>query len=373
MKYPRPEFKQPGIPIVTKESAPGMELAYPKFDLPVTPLENFKLAAARKTPYWVPNSMTDFQFFMHQLIATPDPEKCGDRQIAVDFRRPGKESYTFNDWFNCNWTWVPSAGGAMLTPGTCLCDDITEWEKQIKFPDFNDWDWKTIADDFMKNQYDPTKVLHINIGQGATERLVAVLGGYTEAMLALAMEPEAVKDFLNRFVDFEIEFFDMLYSLYPMNMITYHDDWGTEKDTFFGEKMMEEIVYDPTKRLVDHIRSKDCAFELHCCGNCTRFFPYMIDLGIDFLQIQRRAVNIPAMKEKYGDKIGFDPGLEGFEYGKKYTKEELAAIIDHSVDIYGKNGGYFYTFFGGMPEDVWNITTELFCYSREFYDKERGE
>jgi hypothetical protein len=39
-------------------------------------------------------------------------------------------------------------------------------------------------------------------------------------------------------------------------------------------------------------------------------------MDVDFLQIQRRAVDIPAMKEKYGDKIGFDTGIEGTEMGE---------------------------------------------------------
>ncbi|MCF0120762.1 MAG: hypothetical protein HUJ65_03905, partial [Oscillospiraceae bacterium] len=299
--------------------------------------------------------------------------KVGDVLVGADFKRHATKDYTFDDWFNTNWTWVCSAGGAMLTPGTCLCDDITDWEKQVKFPNFRDWDWDTLSEKFMKETYDPTKVLHMNIGQGATERLISVVGGYTEGMLALAMEPEAVKDFLTRFAEWEIEFIDMIAERYPLNMITYHDDWGTEKDTFFGEKMMEDIVYGPTKMIVDHVKSKGIAFELHCCGNCTRFFPYMIDLGIDFLQIQRRAVDIPAMKIKYGDKIGFDTHIEGYDMSKNYTQEEIAALVQNTVELYGKSGGFFTTIFSGNDEEMWNMTTELYCASREYYDKERGE
>jgi hypothetical protein len=370
MKYDRPSFRAPGVPTAkTKLLFMNVEVEYPKFDYPVTPLENFKLAAARKTPYWMPTSM-DSQLIMTNELVTG---KVRGMQCSADFSRVVTENYCFKDWFNTDWTWVTSAGGAMLTPGTCLCDDITQWEKKVVFPDLNEWDFKTYAEKFMKTIYDPGKVLHVNIGLGLTERFVSISGGYTEAMVSLAVEPDAVRAFLNRFADFTIEYIDKLAGLYPLNMITYHDDWGTEKDTFFGEKMMEEIVYAPTKRIVDHVKSKGIIFELHSCGNITRFLPYMIDLGINFLQIQRRAVDVPAMKKKYGDRIGFNAWLEGAEFGARYSKEDYTRMIRNSVDIYGKGGGAYMSVMERDPELLWHILSELYAYSREYYDNERGE
>lgn len=369
MKYERPPYRAPGVPTERKNILfSNIEVDFPKFDYPVTPLENFKLAAARKTPYWMPTSLTDDQLIMPQELVTGNVRGM---QSSADFSRLVTEDYSYIDWFNTNWTWVTSAGGAMLTPGTCLCSDISEWEKHVKFPDLKEWDFKTHADKFMKTQYDPSKVLHISLGQGATERLISVVGGYTEGMLALALEPEAVRDFLNRFADFTIEYFDLIRSLYPVNLITYHDDWGTERDTFFGEKMMEEIVFAPTKRIVDHIRSTGTLFEFHCCGNITRFIPYMIDFNMDFLQIQRRAVDIPAMKKKYGDKIGFNVWPEDVVLGMTYTKEELTQKIRNTIELYGKGGGCYMNIMERDPELVWHMVSEAYAYSREFYDNER--
>jgi uroporphyrinogen-III decarboxylase len=84
----------------------------------------------------------------------------------------------------------------------------------------------------MKNEYDPTKVLNINIGQSCTERLIALLGGYSEGLMSLLIEPEAVTDFLNRFSDYFIELVDKVCDRYPVKMITFHDDWGTSATRF---------------------------------------------------------------------------------------------------------------------------------------------
>lgn len=371
MTYPRPAYLAPGIPTEkTKLLFVGADVDVPKFEYPITPLENFRRAAARANPLWVPNSPSDVQDIMTQDLVTGNVRGM---QLGADFSRMATEDYTFYDWFGSNWTWVCSAGGAMLTPGTCLCGDITQWESIVKFPNIHEWDWQTYADSFLKNTYDPSKVLHINIGLGATERLIATMGGYTEGLIAMAVEPKAVRGFINRFIDFTIEWFDLLYQIYPINMITYHDDWGTERATFYSPQMFEDLIFGPTKRLVDHIKSKNVIFELHSCGNVTSFIPYMIELGVDFLQIQRRAVNTPAMKKKYGDKIGFNVGLEGMEFGASYTKDALLRKVRETVDIYGKGGGVYVNVMERDPQLLWAIMSELYAYSREFYDKERGE
>ncbi len=371
MTYERPPYNAPGIPTELKKSLQARpEMVLPKFDYPISPKENFQLTAARQTPYWMPNSLSDIQSMMAQDLVTGTVRGM---QSSLDLSRIVTENYTFNDWFNTNWTFVASVGGPMLTPGFVLCEDIISWERDVIFPNLNEWDFTTVAERFMKTIYSPTKILHINIGQGLTERLISLVGGYTEGMLALAVEPEAVRDFLDRFADFTIEYVDLIARLYPVDMITYHDDWGTEKDTFFSEKMMEEIVFEPTKRIIDHIKSKNILFEFHCCGNATRFIPYMIDLRMDFLQLQRRAVDIPAMKQKYGDRIGFNVFIEGHNFGEAYTKEETAQKLRDTVDLYGKGGGAYLNLFEFDPEKAWNMVSEVYTYSREFYDNERNK
>jgi uroporphyrinogen-III decarboxylase len=154
--------------------------------------------------------------------------------------------------------------------------------------------------------------------------------------------------------------------------MTIHDDWGTEKDTFFSPKMMEELVFPPTKRVIDRIREKGAHYMQHSCGNVTRFIPYMIDMGAELLQIQRRAVDIPAMKVRYGDKIGFNTGLEGVVPGVVLPREELLRKVREAVDMYGRGGGFTANLFERDPEALWDATCELYAYSREFYDREQG-
>ena len=204
---------------------------------------------------------------------------------------------------------------------------------------------------------------YYDIGQGCTERLVAVLGGYTEAMLALAEEPDACREFMAELSRFNNEMLDKVNKYFPTDMVMYHDDWGTERDSFFGERMMDEIVYEPSEIFFRHVKDSGIAILFHTCGCIKRFLPHMISLGADFLQIQPRANDVKAYKEQYGDRIGFDVGLIS------PTVEELIAHVDRGIEERGKGGGLFSTVFGGNEKVLWEGLQELYCYSREYYER----
>ena len=365
MKYPRVPFKAEGAAFVKRKALfDARERVLPVIDYPITPIENFNLSWKNQTPVWAPNSLMDFESVgLGKSSAYADEIAKGER-------------FEFTDDYGCDWVWVTEVGGAMLKPGTIFLEDVTKWESVVKFPDWTKYDFKTRADEFHRSRQDPNSVLSIDIGSGGTERLVAFLGGYTEGMLAMAEEPEAVRDLIAAINDNIIQRFDEIKKHYPsVNLITYHDDWGNEKSTFFSAAYLETMIYDATKKLIDHVHaSGDLCFQLHSCGKIEAFVPHMIDMGVDMLQIQRRANNMPMLKEKYGDRIGMGCGLEGVELGgPALPKDVLLEKVRNCIDIYAKNGGLYLTFMGaGDDEALWDMCYEAYCYSREFYDKERA-
>ncbi|MCL2120791.1 MAG: hypothetical protein FWH28_00895 [Clostridiales bacterium] len=362
MNYPRIPFMAEGTPTERRRAMfTSKEYDVPVLDRPLTPVENFKRAWKHQTPVWAPTAMLDFDTVR---ITGKNPPLIG-----------GSERVEYTDDWGCQWVYVPVAGGSMLKPGTQLLDDITKWDSRLVFPDWKTYDWKTAADAYLQNRKDPDKVLSIDIGTGCTEKLVAVMGGYEEAMVAMAQEQDAVTAFFDAYADNLLERYDLIKACYPsVNQITYHDDWGTERDTFFSEAYFESMVWAPTKKVIDHIKaSGDICFELHTCGKIERFIRYIIDLKVDILQIQRRANDMPGLKRAYGDKVGFCCSIEGLAIDEEVSSEERLAKIRNTVDLYGRQGG-LYLVLGAppSPEAMWDACCEAYCYSREYYDKERG-
>jgi uroporphyrinogen-III decarboxylase len=150
-------------------------------------------------------------------------------------------------------------------------------------------------------------------------------------------------------------------------MFTVHDDWGTERDAFFSPEMMEELLFEPTKRIIDHVHSLGKLYQFHCCGKVDKFLPAFCALGPDFMQLQRRVNDIPAYKAQYGAQLGFHTGVEGLAPGKRYEEEELRSLIRQSVELFAPGGGFLPAVYGLSPEALWNACAELYCYGREYY------
>ena len=355
MKYTRPAYGDPSIRTFYKESPfrPGGFNVPIVNDCPIPIRENFRLAAECRGPKWVPNSNTEFNFAMLADV-------CG--MPEANWR--AKERYEYTDWFGVQWMFVPEVGGPMLKPGTMFLDDITEWEKKVVWPDPDDYDFEGLSKKWWEG-CDPDKVTQIDIGQGGTERLVAIRGGYSGAMLDMAAEPEAVRDFLDAFAEWEIKIIDKVCKYLPVDYMTYHDDWGSERDSFFSSAMMESMVFEPTKKIFDHMHSHGITVQLHSCGKIERFLPYMIDMGVNTLQIQARANDFKAYKEKYGDKLALEVGIRP---NPAWTRDEAMKAIRDTVDTYGEGGGLISSFSNSDPEILWDGTMELYYYSREKYE-----
>lgn len=82
---------------------------------------------------------------------------------------------------------------------------------------------------------------------------------------------------------------------------------------------------------------------------------------------------MPKLKELYGDRIGFNASIEGVAFGAKLEKEELLEKVRKTVDIYAPTGGFYPAIFERDPELRWAIAAELYCYGREFYEKENNQ
>jgi len=366
MKLQRP---QQGMGKTVKAKFPfgNADVDLPDFERPISIKENFYRSLRREDPCWVPFPLSDMQELHMTHLADKGPEGY---YLGPDLSW-NRSRFTYLDPFGNSWTFDRNAGGACMTYGTRVCDDILKWEEQIKFPDLHEWNLEETAENYMKTKYDPNRVLHIDIYHGPFQALSDLLGSFSDALEAMYVEPEASRAFFDRFTDWMIWLIDKLSSLYPVDMFTVHDDWGTERDAFFSPAMMEELLYEPTKKMIDHVHGMGKLYQFHCCGKVDKFMYAFCELGPELMQLQRRVNDTPQYKKLYGDRLGFNTGFEGYAPGKPYTTEEIAQFVRNSVDAYADGGGFLPSAWGLTPAGAWDMAAELYCYSREKYGNDK--
>ena len=313
-----------------------------RYNTPVTPRENLRAALGGKMPVWMPRNKD------HVTIITRVSPDNYARGLVFD----SPEKFGGEDMFGIRWKYIPVAGGSMVEPGNPVLLDANDWEEVIKFPDIASWDWEKDAEE-KKPLRDGGRVVAPLIVNGLFERLVSFMD-FDNALIALIDEDQknAIHRLFSRLADMYIAMIYKFKSLYNADMLTFHDDWGSQRAQLFSMDTCREMIIPHLERIIAACHANDMYFELHSCGVCERLVPAMIEAGVDYWWPQN-CNDIDMLLEMYGGKMlfGVEPDIPMkpdvsredatsaarrlvMTYGAKYAKKPVVAIIPPGPDYY---------------------------------------
>lgn len=336
--------------IMIPSTSKPMELFDPGF--PITPGENLMRAFHHEKPLWMPHQYRSTQFAL-----------CPANQDM-----PRSMSSATDDWFGVQYEFSESFGTP--TPISGMLEDISEWKEKIKWPDMDAYDWNKGLETFVRK---PELALATPYGNGLFERMHMFLG-FENALVNLLTEPAACKEFFMTMADYKIEIFHRMYERYPFDYVIYNDDWGTAKDAFFSVDTMKELLYEPTKKIIDAIHDKGVKVQFHNCGKIDRFIPYIVEgLEVDALEIQ--TINdISGILDKYGDRVLVEVKADPYIMNDMdKTDEEIRTYAREFVDTYGahkhKGSGAVFSTTCNDPRIFKVFEEEVYYYSKAMYEK----
>ena len=326
--------------------------AMPLLNTPITPRENFLMFLRGEEPLWMP-------FTGEMLCFTPAvvPDNVSRGFVFDDSGFDPNKDAGGPDMFGVEWEWVPTVGGSMVRPGAPKVPDITEWENYITFPDIDSWDWEGSAR-INKRLIEQKELLpNATIMNGLFERLISFCD-MNEALVAMVDEDEqeAVHRLFDKLADFYPKLIKKYVEYYHVEVITFHDDWGSQRAPFFSLDTVREMLVPYLKRIVDAAHEMGLYFELHSCGKNEMLVPAMIEAGVDMWNGQPMN-DKKRLAETYGDKIiiGADPKV--LDPGT--DPEEVRKTLEEFVDTF--NGLHIY---GGRTQGVPNGREMLYELSR---------
>lgn len=316
---------------------------------PITAKENQLRIYRGEKPCWMPIWLVDNQYCWPDVYAEHAP-----------FEANGP------DWFGQEWQFVPEVGGAMPKPGTRIIYDITKWQEQVKWPDFNAVDWDGDAK-IQTARYDPDRPHVFHVTEGNFERLHELMP-VDETLLAMYEEPEAVHSFFEAMVDYKIRLMDIVFKKYaPIDYIIWGDDWGTQRAGFFSNSMFREFIMPYAKRCWDWVHDQGKFVELHSCGLTQQYIEEFVEMGLDAWTPQ--PINdLDMLTAKYADKIALTVNIDGINEAK--SEAEARTLVRKFVDKYAPRGKVIAGVINNPDEKVRNAAfEELYNYSSEFYAK----
>lgn len=324
----------------------------PRTNLPISPRENMKLLLEHKQPRYMPTG-ADTVAIMPDVVRERTPDnKSGE------------------DWFGVKWTFGEKGGAPMVKPGTEICHDVTKWRESIKIPDLDAIDWESSAKE-MEPFYHPDKMSSFWILNGPFERLHSIIG-IEDAFMSFYDEPEAVHDFMEFITEFKIKLLGKLIDHYKVDIILFHDDWGSGQNGFFSEDIFREFIYPYMKRIVQYVKSRNVYFDLHSDGKIQMYMPYILDMGCDMWNPAQCCNDLEMIKEKYGDKLVLSGGMDDyFLDSPKITEEEIRSYVRRKLDVLARGGGYLPKPNAKSLKSSAIMADELAKYSKNFYNENK--
>ncbi|NTW70916.1 MAG: methyltransferase [Eubacteriaceae bacterium] len=330
----------------------------PLYDFPIRKRDNY-LRMMQKSPVWQCLGY-EASLFCPSVI----PDNIARAFVIEANMMPPQNGV---DMFGIDWEYVPSAGGSMVRPGNHILKDANDWEKLIKFPDIDSWNWEESAKaNNGKFLSENTFNLAWQINGWWFERLISFMGfeGAAEALVdedqqdAVKALFEATTDLGCRIVDKFIEHYDNI------DGFTVHDDWGSQRSPFFSLNTAQEMIVPYMKKLTDHIHSKGLYADLHSCGHIEARTQCFVDAGWDSWTPQPMNDTMKIFEE-YGDKIciGITPELFDPAATSEDEQRAHARKLAEKICIPGKSS------FMGVYALLANILTNP--YREELYKQSR--
>jgi hypothetical protein len=150
---------------------------------------------------------------------------------------------------------------------------------------------------------------------GWFERLITFMD-FEGAIMALFDDDQkvAVKELFDKLSDFYIDLLGRFFRAFPkIDAMFIHDDWGSQKESFFSPTLCEEMIVPYMRKVTDYIHSTGRVAELHSCGQIFKQMPNIIAAGWDTWYGQTMN-DSQKIYEVYGDRLvlgvipdAFDP------------------------------------------------------------------
>lgn len=334
----------------------------PRYNTPITPKENFlRFVSKEKKPLWTPVG-SDFISIMPNIILDNSARGTIADTVPFDMEKQAGGP----DLFGVEWKYVSKVGGSTVVPGSPKVPDINHWEDYISMPDLDALDWEG-ASERLKTYYETDRVNQTIIYTGLFERLISLVD-FAEAATALIDEDQ--QDAVHRLFNHLCIVYDGMLKrfrkYFKIDLVTFHDDWGSQKDAFFSPRTCQEMLVPYLKRVVDSAHSYGIVLNFHSCGKSERLVPCMVEAGVDLWSGQNLN-NWEELLKIYEGKIIFHIAPSKFNPEEETEEEFVRRAVDYWKKYSDSDSVYaepLRGLFSKIPDEYY---WQIYMLSREKY------
>ena len=126
-------------------------------------------------------------------------------------------------------------------------------------------------------------------------------------------------------------------------LFEYNDDIASQRSLFISPEMWRRHIKPRVAAFCQLARRFGAKLIYHCCGSPRAILDDLIEIGMDILNpVQPLAAGMDPfkLKQRYGDRITFDGGIDIQQLLPNATAAEVRAHTRRMIDVVGRGGGY---------------------------------
>ncbi|RLF05008.1 MAG: hypothetical protein DRK00_05475 [Thermoprotei archaeon] len=281
--------------------------------LPASPKENLLMALWHEEPYWLPCPTFDGSLIVvsHGL---------------VEHRLRGRDAW------GVEWALRDERSGSF--PVTHPLKD-PEMIDEYPFPSPEEADL-TPAIEVVKEVNREEVLVAGDNGWGLFERAWLLVG--MERLFVWSYRyPDAVKRLIERIAEVKVRLTERLAEEAEIDMVLYGDDWGMNDRLLFPPEWWREFIMPWQAKLYRAAKQYGVLVYQHSDGRVEDLIPYLVEMGVDALNIQPECNDWRSIKERYGAKVTLWGGVSArtLDLGSPIDVEREVAWVAEL----GRDGG----------------------------------
>jgi uroporphyrinogen decarboxylase len=177
------------------------------------------------------------------------------------------------------------------------------------------------------------------IGQhpaGILDRFSLLLG-MASGLTALLTDPEASSAALGRIADYHAGL-ARGYMAAGVEAAWLADDYAGQNGPYIRPRLWRHMILPLLARVITVYREAGLPVFFHTCGQAEAFVPDLLDAGVDVLNLQSDACELPALKARYGRRIAFFGGIPS-QTMLLGTPEEVRGRARFAIETLARDGG----------------------------------
>lgn len=280
--------------------------------------------------------------------------------------RPSNQTDGF-DWYGCYWKFDAPTVGYVQDPSYPLpVSDITRWEEQVRFPDYDAIDWERCAAEDEKNYDRENKLVRFIMESGPFERLHSLVG-FEEALVSMYTEPEAFLGLIEAITDSKIQLIHRIAKYYRPDGLCTFDDLGSAFGPLMSVDMYREFIKPSHKRIVETIRSHGIIAFQHSCGKMEAFLDDFVDIGVQVVNPLQPLNDWERIAEKYADSLSFEVCLSPAADFVDCSEQTLREDVRRAIDVFGPHKNFMMSPTVKEPWKTDIVRDEMVRYGRAYY------